>query len=140
MIDAEGKADPFLAPKGTRDEFFLKLEKRIEKPEYTIHFMVDREDRKAMFYNIKGGLDGFDEGDCILLKATVARHDARNGKAQTYLNRCVFIKNYGSKDKKPEKNIPSHQEQLLQVFTAEKESENKKPTWQEQLVQEPPWA
>ena len=112
-------SEPFLAPKGTRDEFFLKLEKRIKKPEYTMHFMVDREGRKAMFYNIKGGLEGFDDGDCILMKATGARHDVRNGKAQTYLNRCVFVKNYGSKDKKPE---------------------NKMPTWQEQLVQEPPWA
>ena len=54
--------------------------------------MVDREGRKAMFYNIKGGLEGFDEGDCILMKATVARHDVRNGEAQTYLNRCVFIR------------------------------------------------
>jgi len=114
MIDAEGKADPFLAPKGTRDEFFLKLEKRVKKPEYTIHFMVDREGRKAMFYNIKIATgEAIVEGDCILIKATVARHDARNGKAQTYLNRCVFIKNYGSKDKKP--------------------------TWQEQLVQAPAW-
>ena len=112
-------SEPFLAPKGTRDEFFLKLVKRIKKPEYTMHFMVDREGRKAMFYNIKGGVEGFDEGDCILMKATVARHDVRNGEAQTYLNRCVVCKNYGMKDGKPE---------------------SKKPTWQEQLVQEPPWA
>ena len=120
-------SEPFLAPKGTRDEFFLKLVKRIKKPEYTMHFMVDREGRKAMFYNIKGGLEGFDEGDCILMKATVARHDVRNGEAQTYLNRCVFCKNYGKKDGKPE---------------------NKKRTWHKDdsflssntLVQEPPWA
>ena len=44
-------SEPFLAPKGTRDEFFLRLDKRIKKPEYTMHFMVDREGRKAMFYN-----------------------------------------------------------------------------------------
>ena len=41
-------SEPFLAPKGTRDEFFLKLDKRIKKPEYTMHFMVDREGRKAI--------------------------------------------------------------------------------------------
>ena len=34
-------SEPFLAPKGIRDEFFLKLVKRIKKPEYTMHFMVD---------------------------------------------------------------------------------------------------
>ena len=105
-------SEPFLAPKGSRDEFFLKLDKRLQFPQYTLHLMVDREGRKAMFYNIKGG--DFEEGDCILMKATVARHDVRDGKAQTYLNRCVFIKNYGSKEEKP--------------------------TWQEQLAKEPTWA
>ena len=48
-------SEPFLAPKGTRDEFFLKLDKRIKKPAYTMHFMVDREGRKAMFYISKVG-------------------------------------------------------------------------------------
>ena len=50
-----------LGPKGTRGEFFLKLEKRLNFPKYHMHIMVDREGRKVMFYNCKGV--AFNEGD-----------------------------------------------------------------------------
>ena len=47
--------DEYLGPVKTRsDKLFLKLVKKISKPDYTMHFMEDRHGRKAMFYNYKG--------------------------------------------------------------------------------------
>ena len=44
--------DEYLGPVNTkRDDLFLKLVKKISKPAYTMHFMEDRNGRKAMFYN-----------------------------------------------------------------------------------------
>ena len=85
----------------TKPELFLKLTKRISRPEYTMNFMEDRNGRKAMFYNYKG--PEFNEGDCVLLKATIAeyRKDKYDGsKPLTYLNRVTVIENKGSTKKK----------------------------------------
>tara|TARA_Y100000310_G_C20329629_1_gene644631 strand:+ start:159 stop:470 length:312 start_codon:yes stop_codon:yes gene_type:complete len=91
--------EKYLAPIKTKRDFFLKLNTRIVKSEYTMNFMEDRNGRKAMFYNYKG--EEFEEGDCILLTATVARHDVREWKnetyPQTYLNRVIVKKNMGIK-------------------------------------------
>ena len=47
--------DEYFGPVNTkRDDLFLKLIKKISKPTYTMHFMEDRNGRKAMFYNYKG--------------------------------------------------------------------------------------
>ena len=44
--------EDYLGPvKTKRDDLFLKLVKKISKPEYTMHFMEDRNGRKAKFYN-----------------------------------------------------------------------------------------
>ena len=93
--------EDYLGPVKTKSELFLKLVKRKEFPEYTMHFMVDRNGRKAMFYNYKG--EEFDEGECILLKATIAEHrlDKYDGrKPLTYLNRVTVLENKGSTEKK----------------------------------------
>ena len=58
--------------KTRRDDLFLKLVKKISKPDYTMHFMEDRYGRRAMFYNYKGV--EIKKDDCVLLKATIAEH------------------------------------------------------------------
>ena len=89
--------EDYLGPVKTKSELFLKLVKRRTFPLYTMHFMVDRNGRKAMFYNYKG--EEFDEGECVLLKATIAEHrldkyDER--KPLTYLNRVTVLENKGT--------------------------------------------
>lgn len=83
-----------LGPKGTRGEFFLKLEKRLNFPKYHMHIMVDREGRKVMFYNCKGV--AFNEGDCVLVKATISDYRTWKNFQQTYINRVTVLKNVGS--------------------------------------------
>ena len=89
--------EDYLGPVGMKPELFLKLVKGKEFPEYIMHFMEDRNGRKAMFYNYKG--EGFDEGECILLKATIAEHRLdkyERGKPLTYLNRVTVLENKGT--------------------------------------------
>ena len=89
--------EDYLGAIKTKPELFLKLTKRISRPEYTMNFMEDRNGRKAMFYNYKG--PEFNEGDCVLLKATIAEHRLdkyERGKPLTYLNRVTVLENKGS--------------------------------------------
>ena len=88
--------EKFLGEIKTKPELFLKLTKRISRPDYTMHFMVDRNCRKAMFYNYKG--PEFNEGDCVLLKATIAEHrrDKYSSEPLTYINRVTILENKGS--------------------------------------------
>ena len=92
--------EDYLGPvKTKRDDLFLKLVKRVRKPDYTMHFMEDRNGRKAMFYNYKGVEIKTDE--CCILKATIAEHRRSkfdNGKPLTYLNRVTVVRNLGSKE------------------------------------------
>ena len=91
--------EDYLGPvKTKRDDLFLKLVKKISKPDYTMHFMEDRHGRKAMFYNYKGV--EIKKDDCVLLKATIAEHrwDRYNNKPLTYLNRVTVRQNRGSKE------------------------------------------
>ena len=54
--------EKYLAEKGTKGEFFLKLENIIEGRSkysdgtYKIHKMIDRNGRKAIFYHLKANL------------------------------------------------------------------------------------
>jgi len=90
--------EDYLGPvKTKKDDLFLKLVKRVRKPDYTMHFMEDRNGRKAMFYNYKGVEIKQDE--CCILKATIAEHRRSkfdNGKPLTYLNRVTVVRNLGS--------------------------------------------
>ena len=84
-----------------RKEFFLKLEKKYDKVgqdggSYSVHKLVDRQGRKAMFYRYSGDIE-FKEKDCILVKATVSDHRQFNNEPETYLNRVKILKNVGSK-------------------------------------------
>ena len=84
-----------------RKEFFLKLEKKYDKGgddggSYSVHKLVDRQGRKAMFYRCSGDIE-FKEKDCILVKATVSDHRQFNNEPETYLNRVKILKNVGSK-------------------------------------------
>ena len=92
--------EDYLGPvKTKKDDLFLKLVKRIRKPDYTMHFMEDRNGRKAMFYNYKGVEIKTDE--CCILKATIAEHRRSkfdNGKPLTYLNRVTVVRNLGTKE------------------------------------------
>ena len=92
--------EEYLGPvKTKRDDLFLKLVKKIRKPDYTMHFMEDRHGRKAMFYNYKGVEIKQDE--CCILKATIAEHRRNKfdgGKPLTYLNRVTVRRNMGSKE------------------------------------------
>tara|TARA_Y100000817_G_scaffold229928_1_gene182425 strand:+ start:372 stop:656 length:285 start_codon:yes stop_codon:yes gene_type:complete len=91
-----GIMEKFLGEIKTKPELFLKLTKRISRPDYTMHFMEDRNGRKAMFYNYKG--PEFNEGDCVLLKATIAEHrkDKYSSEPLTYINRVTILENKGS--------------------------------------------
>ena len=92
--------EDYLGPvKTKKDDLFLKLIKRVRKPDYTMHFMEDRNGRKAMFYNYKGVEIKQDE--CCILKATIAEHRRSkfdNGKPLTYLNRVTVHRNLGTKE------------------------------------------
>ena len=118
--------EDYLGPvKTKRDDLFLKLVKKISKPDYTMHFMEDRHGRKAMFYNYKGVEIKKDE--CCILKATIAEHRRSkfdNGKPLTYLNRVTVRKNLGTKENP---KIVFGEEGI------ERGSANK--TWQEQITE-----
>ena len=119
--------DEYFGPVNTkRDDLFLKLIKKISKPTYTMHFMEDRNGRKAMFYNYKGV--EIKKDDCVLLKATIAEHRRSkydNGKPLTYLNRVTVRRNMGTKENQ-------------QIVFGEEETErgSNRKTWQEQISEE----
>ena len=118
--------EDYLGPvKTKRDDLFLKLVKKISKPDYTMHFMEDRNGRKAMFYNYKWV--EIKKDDCCILKATIAEHRISkfdNGKPLTYLNRVTVRKNLGTKENP---KIVFGEEGI------ERGSANK--TWQEQIAE-----
>ena len=118
--------DEYFGPVNTkRDDLFLKLVKKVSKPDYKMHFMEDRNGRRAMFYNYKGV--EIKENDCVLLKATIAEHrrDRYKNVPLTYLNRVVVRKNMGTKENP---KIVFGEEGI------ERGSSNK--TWQEQISEE----
>ena len=88
--------EEYLGPVKTKRELFLKLTKKISKPDYTMHFMEDRNGRRAMFYNYKGV--EIKQGECVLLKATIAEHryDRYNKTPLTYINRVTVLRNVGT--------------------------------------------
>ena len=116
----------FLGEVKTKPELFLKLVRKISKPEYTMHMMEDRNGRKAMFYNYKGV--EFKEGDCVKLKATIAEHRVNkydNNAPLTYLNRVTILANRGTKE---------NPQNVFGEIGIERGSSKK--TWQEQLAEE----
>ena len=119
--------DEYLGPVKTRsDKLFLKLVKKVSRPEYTMHFMEDRHGRKAMFYNYKGV--EIKKDDCVLLKATIAEHRRQKfgaGEPLTYLNRVTVLRNMGSKE---------NPKCVFGEIATERGSSKK--TWQEQLTEE----
>ena len=97
----ENLETPYLDNLGVRKEFFLRLEQRFDKvgqdgAPYSVHKMIDRQGRKAMFYRYSGDIS-FNEKDCVLVKATVAEHRTYKDEPETYLNRVKLLKNAGSK-------------------------------------------
>ena len=119
--------EDYLGPvKTKKDDLFLKLVKRVQKSDYTMHFMEDRNGRKAMFYNYKGVEIKQDE--CCILKATIAEHRRSkfdNGKPLTYLNRVTVVRNLGSVEKP---------KIVFGENATERGSSNK--TWQETLAED----
>ena len=119
--------EDYLGPvKTKKDDLFLKLVKRVRKPDYTMHFMADRNGRKAMFYNYKGVEIKQDE--CCILKATIAEHRRSkfdNGKPLTYLNRVTVVRNLGTKENP----------KIVFGEIATERGSNRK-TWQETLAED----
>ena len=119
--------EDYLGPvKTKKDDLFLKLVKKVSKPDYTMHFMEDRNGRKAMFYNYKGVEIKQDE--CCILKATIAEHRKSkfdNGKPLTYLNRVTVVRNLGSVEKP----------KIVFGENATERGSNRK-TWQETLAED----
>ena len=119
--------DEYLGPTKTKsDKLFLKLVRKVSKPDYIMHFLEDRHGRKAMFYNYKGVEIKRDE--CVLLKATIAEHRRNKfdgGQALTYLNRVTVRQNMGSKE---------NPQTVFGEEAIERGSSNK--TWQETLAEE----
>jgi len=87
--------DLFLADKGTRKDFFLKVVRIDNKGEYNIHRLIDRTGKEAMFYRCSGNIS-FEIDDCILVKATVAEHREYKNIPFSYLNRVKVLENKGS--------------------------------------------
>ena len=119
--------EDYLGPvKTKRDDLFLKLVKKVSKPDYTMHFMEDRYGRKAMFYNYKGV--EIKQGECVLIKATIAEHRISkfdNGKPLTYLNRVTVVRNLGSVENP----------KIVFGENATERGSNRK-TWQETLAED----
>ena len=119
--------EDYLGPVKTKsDKLFLKLVKKVSKPDYTMHFLEDRHGRKAMFYNYKGV--EIKKDDCVLLKATIAEHRRQKfgaGEPLTYLNRVTVRQNLGSKE---------NPKIVFGEIATERGSSNK--TWEEQLTEE----
>ena len=119
-----------MGPMKTKTELFLKLLKRVQRPEYTLHILENREGQKAMFYNYKG--ESFDEGDCVKLKATIADHriSSYDNSQLTYLNRVTILENKGSVEKQKKEEIignlydkrESHKKQVSERFKMINES------------------
>ena len=119
--------EDYLGPvKTKKDDLFLKLVNKVSKSDYTMHFMEDRNGRKAMFYNYKGVEIKTDE--CCILKATIAEHRRSkfdNGKPLTYLNRVTVVRNLGSVEKP----------KIVFGENATERGSSRK-TWQETLAEE----
>ena len=118
--------EEYLGPVKSKPELFLKLVKRVSKPDYTMHFMEDRNGRKAMFYNYKGV--EIKQGECVLIKATIAEHRTSkfdNGKPLTYLNRVTVVRNLGTKENP----------KIVFGEIATERGSNRK-TWQETLAED----
>jgi hypothetical protein len=148
--------EDYLGPIKSKPELFLKLVKRVRKPDYIMNIMEDRNGRKAMFYNYKG--EEFKEDDCILLKGTIAEHriSTFDGRPLTYINRVTVLKNMGSKKNEKKEDVvdiekQESKESLKQQEQGEENNSNStiesrfreiynknKPvkTWQEQLAEE----
>ena len=118
--------EDYLGAIKTKPELFLKLVRRVRKPDYIMNIMEDRNGRKAMFYNYKG--EEFNEDECVLLKGTIAEHRTSkfdNGKPLTYLNRVTVVRNMGSKEEP---------KCVFGEIGTERGSNRK--TWQETLAEE----
>ena len=90
------KDDKYIGPLKHRGRFFLKLEKRLKFPAFTIHILSNRHGKEATFYNIKNENNvPIDEGDCIAVTATIAKYKLYKGTSHTYLNRVILIENKG---------------------------------------------
>ena len=112
-----------------KGEFFVKLVKIIEKGDYKIHRIVDRNGNRGFFYNFNGSEINVNE--CFLMKATVARHTVStydSGK-DTYFNRVTIVSNHGSKNE--EEKIDSG---IKSTFRERFNKDNKK--WQDILAAE----
>ena len=132
--------EDYLGAIKTKPELFLKLVRRVRKPDYIMNIMEDRNGRKAMFYNYKG--EEFNEDECVLLKGTIAEHriSTFDGKPLTYINRVTVLKNMGSKNNE-KKEVGADEEynsdSTIESRFREKFNKNKPvKTWQEQLAEE----
>ena len=105
-IDKETlKALDFIGTTKQKGEFFVKLVKVIEKEDYKVHRIVDRNGNRGFFYHYKLQTNDSEAVDlsldeCFLIKATVARHQYNNydGGKDTYFNRVTVVSHHGSKE------------------------------------------
>ena len=105
-IDKETlKALDFIGTTKQKGEFFVKLVKVIEKEDYKVHRIVDRNGNRGFFYHYKLQTNDSEVVDlsldeCFLIKATVARHQYNNydGGKDTYFNRVTVVSHHGSKE------------------------------------------
>ena len=105
-IDKEAlKALDFIGTAKQKGEFFVKLVKVIEKEDYKVHRVVDRNGNRGFFYHYKLQTNDSEVvelslDECFLIKATVARHQYNNydGGKDTYFNRVTVVSHHGSKE------------------------------------------
>ena len=106
-IDKEAlKALDFIGTAKQKGEFFVKLVKVIEKEDYKVHRVVDRNGNRGFFYHYKLQTNDSEVvelslDECFLIKATVARHQYNNydGGKDTYFNRVTVVSHHGSTEK-----------------------------------------
>ena len=106
-IDKEAfKALDFIGTAKQKGEFFVKLVKVIEKEDYKVHRVVDRNGNRGFFYHYKLQTNDSEVVDLsldecfLIIKATVARHQYNNydGGKDTYFNRVTVVSHHGSKE------------------------------------------
>ena len=98
MKDLAEKSE-FVGTLKKRDDFFFKVLRKINKPDYSIYELIDRSGNLGMFFSSDRDNLGLNENDCALIRMTPNEHEKSNyhGGCVTKFNRPKVLQNVGSK-------------------------------------------
>ena len=82
-----------------REDFFVKVLRKINKPDYSIYELIDRSGNLGMFFSSDRDNLGLEENDCALIRMTPKEHTKStfHGGCITKFNRIKVLQNVGSK-------------------------------------------